>query len=276
MLSSSAGGRHREEQVPHPERAVYIVGAVPRERERVVQFVRGAADRMVHCAALSEIDASGAREVARVIILVPHETGTARLRSSIWQFRANDPATAILLCVNEGTRMPHQLAACAKSGIDDFVFSNEPDAGQRLHRQVERRLHRALPASLVREVTPRVAASALRYWTWCYRNGYRALHVRDVADRFGENPTTVNQHLSDAGLPTLHKAISCARLLYVSHRLDSTEATIKSIAESLSFPSEPALDMFVKRATNRTPSELRERGAVEHIKELIHSIMRDR
>ncbi|MEW5918746.1 MAG: hypothetical protein AB1762_20250 [Gemmatimonadota bacterium] len=273
MLSNSAGGRHWEEHTLHRARTVYVVGAVPRERERVVQFVRGAADRILQCVSLGEMDPNGVREVARVIILVPHETETSKQHSSIRQHRANDPATAISLYATDGTRMPHQLAACAKAGVDDFVISNEPDAGQRLHSEVLRRLHHALPASLVREVTPRIAASALRYWTWCYRNGYRALHVDDVADTYGENPTTVNQHLRDAGLPTLHKAISSARLLYVGHRLDSTEVTIKSIAESLSFPSEPALDMFVKRATNLTPSELRERGAVECIKEAIGSIL---
>lgn len=255
-------------------RIVFVVGAVPLEREHTAALLRGIADQVGQFATSSEIDSTRTTEAASVIVLVPDDTPTIQLLDSIRQFRVDDPGTAMLLCLRPGDRTQHQLAAFARSGIDDLVLMDAPEAAERLRRDVAQRLKHALPVSLVRDVTPRVEHSARRYCAWCYRNAYRALHIHDVAEMFDEDPTTVKRHLGDAGLPGLHDLIACARLLYVGYRLDTTRASIKAISGALSFESATALDMFVKRATSLTPSELRERGAVEHIRTIIDLILR--
>lgn len=250
-------------------RLAFVVGSTAVGCEGVAASLRGVADQVRQCATLSEVDPGVLSESAAVIVLVPDLTRTPLLVAAIRQFRIDDPATAMLLCLRHGSRTVHQLAALAQGGLDDFVLMDAPDTSERLRHEASRRLAYALPISLVRDLVSPVPHDAKRYCAWCYRNAYRGLQAGDVADWFWEDRATVNRHLRAAGQPRLHAMLAFARLLHVGYRLDTTISSIAAIATGFGFGSAPALGMLVKRVTGRSPADLRARGAVEAVARLI-------
>lgn len=261
VAARGSGGEKSARPSRRRRRVVFVIGANPVERERVAEVVRKVADEVRRCDALGDVDLGIVSASASVLVLAPDATASPTLVAAIRRFRAEDPATSIVMCVRAHSRTPHVLARLARAGLDELTFIDQPDTAERLTREVGRRLASALPVALVRAVLPRTDHDAETYCAWCYRNAYRRLHVDSVADWFRENRKTVNRHLQAAALPPVHELISKARLLHTANRLDTSRSSIETSARLLEFGSASALAMFVKRQTRRSPSELRARGA---------------
>ena len=97
---------------------------------------------------------------------------------------------------------------------------------------------------------------------WCARNAYQPLHVDWVADHFRVDRKTIYRDARQVGWHDVLHLIAAARLLHVAALIMESVPTVDRVASRLRFPSTAVLYHLVKRATGKTPSELRDAGAM--------------
>ena len=84
--------------------------------------------------------------------------------------------------------------------------------------------------------------------------------VNDVARQLNKSPRALERHVAHLGLPATHRVMSLCRLLRAMYRLDHPEASVKTVASELGYPSSHSLAQQLHRHTGLTISSLRASG----------------
>lgn len=267
MAMSIEARSAREIAARRQRRVLFIVGSESPQRRQVADALRTLADDSREVLALSEVPLRTRRECSAVVILVDARLPEICSPHALSVFRAHDAATVILLAMCTGLRTAHQLAALARAGLDAFYILDGIDSLESLRRAVvARHLANALPWTLVHGVTPRRADAILSF---CMRHGDRPHSVDHVARWFQWDRKTIYRRLKDQRLRPVGDLINLGRLLHAALRLDRSRAPIVrsrapivTIARVLLFDPPSSLRRLTKRETRCTPTQLRDRGAV--------------
>ena len=266
MSTFAKGGGATASSIRYHAKGVFVVGPPTPARVRVAAWLQGVVERVVLRLTLDDVAFGDESLAAAVIVLVPGPTSTPSLVDSIVRYRAHDLASAILLCSGLGDLKPHRLASLARVGVDEWLATDEgDDSGDRIRKEVKRRLLHALPDALVRHAVAGVGEKCSAYVSWRFRCAFQKLLVATAADWFRVDLTTLNRHLRKEGLRSYLRVIECGRLLHVAHWLDSTSVPMAVIARTLGYPTPAAFANDVKRWCGRSPQGLRARGATDDV-----------
>ena len=120
---------------------------------------------------------------------------------------------------------------------------------------------------VMQRVGSRCADSVRRVIGHCLRHAHAEMSVMQVAKSLGVSRGTLLNHVTSVGF-TPRELIGWCRTLVAADALDSPEASLKTVAAALEFPSPAAMRNRVAHYSGHRVSDLRSMGAFNSVLEL--------
>lgn len=151
------------------------------------------------------------------VVIVGPRTSDGQLSDlTIARLRHAGPHLAIYVGLEMSRDQLPRIRALVDAGIDEIVGLHAPTDLLVLTRLIGNRLAAPAPEPEIRALTAMdLESGALAIAEHCFRNGHRPRSASSIARWFGVDRTTLNRHLSAAGLPGGLMLARCGRACHI-------------------------------------------------------------
>jgi AraC-like DNA-binding protein len=224
---------------------------------------------LVFCDTAAELSAAVADGGASAVITEWHDGRGITVDWTIKCLRNDYPTVPVLIYAPLTPEGAHNMLTAARAGVVDAIIANFDDVGVTLGRRLAAAQSTALADRAVTRLAALVPSSVAQLLDYFFRHARTAPSVASAATALQVHRKTLALHCARAQLPTPSALCCWVRLILAAQRLEDPGRTTERAAMELGFPSGSAFRNMLKRYTDLTPSDVRERGGSMCLVELL-------
>lgn len=193
----------------------------------------------------------------------------AGFATAVRELRAHRPTLPIIgYCWVEAQASRHLMLA-ARAGVNALALRGVDDLGIMLEQVLVEAEGDCSAEEVTRSLLGRVPKVVQDVLTYCTRNAHNLPDVDELSEALGMPRRTLAHRLYRAGSPSAAALISWSRLLAAAEMLVDDRRSVEQAALALGFASGSALRGMLQRYAGVTPRELRARGGLTHLLDLL-------
>jgi AraC-like DNA-binding protein len=201
------------------------------------------------------------------VILAPVDARARTAVPTVQRLVAHWPLTAIVILFPAGFEDAPSPRALVAAGAHGLVFEGVHPTATRLAIAVETARRDLAAESVLARLASLIPPALHAMVQQILLRGEAVASVDALANALGVHRKTLFNRCERAGFLQPAELIMWCRLAMVAHRLETTGATVESIANDLGFPSHTTLRNRLKSYTGRTATEIRESGGLGFVLE---------
>jgi len=255
---------------------VFLCAATPQQRARFIDALRQRASIQFvdSLGELKRLLRSNVGEVDTVIVPARDSEGFAA-EPIVREIALDRPKVAIVAYCEAGTQFSTDIRSLAVAGVHQIIFRGQEASAASLRTILAAARTQCAAGWVMQKLAPVVPSMLHPMVEAALAKPESVSSVRDLANALGVHRKTLFNRCDSARFLPPAELLAWCRLALVAYHLENTGCTIETIAIDLGFPSDTALRNAMKRYTGLRATEVRTRGGVTCVVDVLRERLRD-